>query len=971
MAKTYNYRYESVEGLLDYIASHNLDKVNSILVQVFLGQGGKDQAEKIRTAVVDALPKAALIGCSTTYAISHHEIINKDVPIISFTTFENTNLSTRLFNLETRMDEQAIIEKISKELITEDTKAIIFLISHLELSFSYILEKVHELYPGIAFSGGVAADIPNCRDTIVMNEYAAEERGMAVAALSGKDLIVNSSVNEQWEDIGRPFIVTKASGKTIYEIDHKKPTSIIRRYLGEDFVARLPQSAIQIPFRKGDEALFIYNVLDHGAIQMSHEIEQGEEINFAYANIEKLMEESIKELKRLNKKPVESIFLYNCIGRKNTLSKYISEELEMMSRISPVCGFFSNGEIGKKADEPPRLFAHALTYLAISESPLSIHKDLRFKYDISSEVKNLSALTHLINATSEDINQLRVNIERSESYYRSLFDNNNDFVYSTDLNGIFTSVNASFLKTFGQEEEMVIGKSALKWVEPENHALVRRHFHKAVQGKEQYYELLVNTQNAEKVHFQIKNIPITINGKCVGIYGIGKNMTEQKKIQQEISRLSNYDYDTGLPNRSKFNEVLEEMLHRAKKKKRRLAVIFVDIDRFKIINDTLGHFAGDLMLKELAARLQGALPNGAYLGRFGSDKFTILLTKDIDDEAVVDTGRKLLDKVQEPFSFKDKEFFVTASMGIAVYPQDGLETEQLMQNADTALNQVKLHGGNNLLFFSNDMNEDALRRVELESQLRRALDNGEFFLVYQPILDIRNKKVTGLEALIRWEHPQRGLVSPADFIPLAEEMGIIIPIGSWVLETASLQLKELERQGYHDLSMSINVSAQQFQDPSFIYEIKETIEKTAISPERIHLELTEGVMIDQSDSTMERLKTLGEIGVNISIDDFGTGYSSLSYIKHLPFHILKIDRSFIMNLSESSPDFAIVKAIMTMGEGLRLQVIAEGVETLDQLLLLESMNCDFAQGYYIAKPMKASELYQWLPLNREMKARAK
>lgn len=560
-------------------------------------------------------------------------------------------------------------------------------------------------------------------------------------------------------------------------------------------------------------------------------------------------------------------------------------------------------------------------------------------------------LKELVEISQQDILHLNESLKVSEQYYRSLFDNNDDFVYSTDLTGTFTSVNQAFMKTFGYSESDLIGKQAREFLNAEDLQCAKKHFIEAIKGKEQTYTIEIQGNRKEAGIFQIKNIPIILNGECVGIYGIGRNITRQKKTEEKIIQLAYYDQDTGLPNRMRFTEHLEEMIRRARHKKELLAVLVIDIDRFKIINDSLGHYAGDIVLKELAGRFQNHLPEGAYLGRFSGDKFTLLLTEDVSIEQTTRVAKELQDVISMPLYYQNQELIVTASIGISSFPADGLDEQALLKNADIAMNRSKKQGGNKLTYFSTGMNEQAMVRLELESYLRKALQKGEFYLCYQPLMDLKSGEITCTEALIRWQHPHLGLVSPAQFIPLAEETGLIEDIGAWVLTTACVQTKAWQQNGFPSLGISVNVSARQFQQHAFIGQVIEALQASQLEPEFLSLELTESAMLKDIVYSISVMKSLQELGVKVSIDDFGTGYSSLSYLRNLPIDTLKIDQSFINNLNDDPSDIAIVKAIITMGQGLAVKIVAEGVETREQMSILKDLDCHYAQGYYIQKPL--------------------
>ncbi|MEW8969504.1 MAG: diguanylate cyclase, partial [Mesobacillus sp.] len=324
----------------------------------------------------------------------------------------------------------------------------------------------------------------------------------------------------------------------------------------------------------------------------------------------------------------------------------------------------------------------------------------------------INTLNNLVEVSQQDILNLNESLKVSEQYYRSLFDNNGDFVYSTDLAGNFTSINQAFMKTFGYTEDDLIGRSALDFIKEEDVHRAKMHFIQALKGKDQTYTIEIPIKSGEAQIFQVKNIPITVNGACVGTYGIGRNITTQKKTEEKIIQLAYYDQDTGLPNRMRFTEQLEEMIHRAKHKKELLAVLVIDIDRFKIINDSLGHYAGDIVLKELAERIQDRLPSGAFLGRFSGDKFTLLLTENVSIDQTTRIARELQNLISMPLSYQNQEFTVTASIGISSFPGDGLDEQVLLKNADIAMNRSKNQGGNKITYFSTGMNDQAMVRLE-------------------------------------------------------------------------------------------------------------------------------------------------------------------------------------------------------------------------------------------------------------------
>lgn len=567
-------------------------------------------------------------------------------------------------------------------------------------------------------------------------------------------------------------------------------------------------------------------------------------------------------------------------------------------------------------------------------------------------------VTTLLRTSAKEFIRLKKRYSYIMEYFQSIVAIHPDVVFTIDLRGRFTSVNAAFEKTFGLQLNEIKGKSAIRYFSTYNGQIVE-YFLKTKRGQFVEFETEQLVKQGSKESFLVHMVPITNKGKTIEIFVFARNITEQKQLEKRLERIAYYDLDTGLPNRVKFNEILMGNLDLAKAKKESLAVMFLDLDRFKVINDILGHEAGDRILIELAKRMQTVLSDKAILGKFGGDKFSMIFTNNISLDEVEEIGKSLLQKIQQPFIFNGDEYFVSASIGISVYPYDGSNHNELMKNADTALNRAKLLGGSAIKFYADQMNKEAWQRVEIERNLRRAIEREELFLTYQPIVYSDNSQLSACEALLRWNHPEFGLIPPNVFIPIAEETGLIYSIGNWVLENACKQTKDWQLKGFGDLAVSVNVSPLQFSHKNFIDDVKNVLNMTGIEPRHLHLEITESAMLNFSYETLHTMKALNELGVHISIDDFGTGYSSLGYLKNLPIHRLKIDRSFIQQLEVDSPDYAIVKAITTMGQGLGLNIVAEGVETKEQLHLLNQLGCNYIQGYYIERPMEPRRFEYW------------
>lgn len=426
-----------------------------------------------------------------------------------------------------------------------------------------------------------------------------------------------------------------------------------------------------------------------------------------------------------------------------------------------------------------------------------------------------------------------------------------------------------------------------------------------------------------------------------------------------IERIAHYDPVSSLPNRLLFCDRLKQAMAHAQRYDKLVAVIAMDLDRFKTINDTFGHPIGDRLLHAVAERLANHVREGDTVSRMGGDEFTFVLTDLDDTHHAGDVAQKILRSLADvPFMLEDKEIFISTSMGISVYPWDGHDTTTLIKNADAALYHAKSEGRNNFQYYAREMNASAMQRLTLESALRRALEREEFLLYYQPQVDLASGRIIGLEALLRWQRPEHGLVAPGEFIPLLEETGLIVPVGEWVLHAACRQGRMWQQADLPPIRIAVNLSALQFRQPDLVGMVARILAETGLDPSshELELELTESLLMKNVEKTAATLHRLHEMGVKLSIDDFGTGYSSLSYLKRFPLNSLKIDQSFVRDLSSNPDDAAIVSAIISLGHGLKLNVIAEGVETAEQLAYLREMKCDEMQGFLFSRPIPASEI---------------
>lgn len=547
--------------------------------------------------------------------------------------------------------------------------------------------------------------------------------------------------------------------------------------------------------------------------------------------------------------------------------------------------------------------------------------------------------------------------KESEDRYRSLVEMSPDFiaVYSR---GKIDYINEAGCKIFGASKlEEIVGLPISRFVP--HHILEQikgidlaldDEFNEIVRFEFQTLQL-----DGKSIEVEMSAMPIFYEGRLAKQV-VGRDISQRKKAEKTIEYMAYYDALTGLPNRNRFRQHLNNVL--TEQKEQMQAVLFLDLDRFKIINDTKGHTVGDLILKKVANRLELAVHKNGMVSRQGGDEFIILL-EDMDKNKVTTIAQQIIDEFSTPLKLDNQEFYVTPSIGISIYPTDGTDVETLIKLADTAMYLAKDLGKNNFQFYSSHLNGLSSRKMELENGLRKAIEQEQLELFYQPQVDLVSGEMIGIEALIRWNHAEKGFIPPSEFIPLAEETGLIVPLGKWILHKACEQNKVWQDSGLAFVPIAVNISVRQLQDERFIDGVKEVLTGVGLKPQFLELEITESIMQNIEKSTII-LNQLKKLGVKISIDDFGTGYSSLSYLRHLPIDNIKIDKSFVDDIIDHSNQGSIVKTIIDMGHNLNFTVIAEGIETEEQVSFLRENACKIGQGYFYSRPIPAEQVTAFL-----------
>ncbi|MCB1831080.1 MAG: EAL domain-containing protein [Chromatiaceae bacterium] len=569
-------------------------------------------------------------------------------------------------------------------------------------------------------------------------------------------------------------------------------------------------------------------------------------------------------------------------------------------------------------------------------------------------------------------------LEASEHRYRFIVNNSPDIIYMLDNRGHFVFLNDRIKTILGYETDELLGKHYSDFVHKDDLDKAMYVFDERRTGARAShnieFRLLCKGSSLPFRYFESRSITIELSAMgvyaeqeadqkeaFVGTYGVVRDISERKRAEEVINFQLYHDLLTKLPNRALFRDRLNLAISQAKRSKSKLAVMFLDMDRFKVINDSLGHLAGDQLLQTIALRLSSCLRDGDTLARVGGDEFNLLVPgiNGRDDAAMV--ARKIMERLKEPVVLDGYEVFVSFSIGIAIFPEDGQTIDVLVKNSDMAMYHTKTHGKNGYEFFADNMKAAFHRQLSMENGIRKALEKKEFELFYQPQIDVMEGRVCGMEALIRWNHPERGVLLPDQFIPLSEETGLIVEIGNWVLDSACRELKAWRLQGVSDdVQMAVNISAAQLMQPEFERTVLDIMAKHGVSGRQLELEITENILMQDMDQAVSKFQQLAANGVRVAVDDFGIGYSSLSYLHSLPLNTLKIDRSFISGVQAAKDRSSIVTAVLAMARELNLEVVVEGVERKAQVDYLRRLECSKAQGFFLGRPGPSEEIRELL-----------
>ena len=564
-------------------------------------------------------------------------------------------------------------------------------------------------------------------------------------------------------------------------------------------------------------------------------------------------------------------------------------------------------------------------------------------------------------ALTQEITERR-KIEESLQLTARVIDTTSEGVVLTDPQFKITSVNPAFGRITGYSTNEVVGRT------PRFHAAIVRNTEMydrmmtALREKSQWEgEMWTSRKDGSRYAQRLSISAIRReDGELLRYAILVSDITQRKEDEERILYQANYDALTGLPNRSLFRDRLDQALTMARRQDRKVVLMFIDLDGFKLVNDTLGHDMGDLLLKQASDRLLDCVRQTDTVSRLGGDEFTIILAEIADEHHAPVVAQRVIDALSQPFSLEGQEAFVSASIGITTFPDDSDNATDLLKNADAAMYRAKEKGKSNYQYFTSEMNEEVKERLFLKNGLSMALDKGEFELFYQPKMGLEENWITGVEALMRWQHPELGMVSPGRFIPVLEESGLVVDVGNWVLREACSQHVRWLNMGLPPIRVAVNLSARQLRDPALVKVVESVLKETGVGPEALEIEITESMLMSDHGPVIKVLGALHEMGLHVAMDDFGTGYSSLSYLKRFPIDTIKIDRSFVADIAVDKDDAEIIRTIINMGQSLKRRVVAEGVEVVEQLDILKAYRCHEVQGYYFSRPLPADNIIEYI-----------
>lgn len=965
--KSINTYYTDLTGLRSFIQAHSIENSPSLLIQVFTSRNDKQFIEELLIHLSTVLPKAVIIGSTTDGEIMDGRV-STDKTVLNFTLFEHTRLKTEIATHQ--KDGFFSGQSLAKALIQDDTKLIIAFADGLHTNGEAFLEGIHSVNTDVIVGGGLAADHATFDQTYVFTKESVITHGAVAVALSSTVLNVYNDYSFNWRSIGKELTITKVENNRVYTIDDRTAVDTYIHYLGKEMVEGLPAIGIEFPLISNHDGIMVARAAlskhEDGSLSFAGNLQLGAKVQFGYGDPMDILRHSNGILNKVRNKPSEVIFIYSCMARRHFMPDMIETETLPLQSVAPTSGFFTYGEFF--TSEKKELLNQSMTIVSLSESDSIPMQNSEFTPFESPAISTpINTLIHLVNMTSHEGMEQEA-LQQAKNRFETLFEKSPDGIFLIEY-GRFTQCNQKMLDMFAYDSEEDFLTARPLQVFPKRQPDASHSFRKLKEMKERatregscQFEFVFKKATGITFWIDVMLTRMEVNGKDI-FYVVCRDISQKKEMELELARQknilyyqANHDDLTGLANRTLFMKELEKGLSEAAKSKKELAILFIDLDRFKKVNDSLGHDVGDEMIHIVGERLKRNIRKGDIVARLGGDEFLVMMRNVEQYEDILAEAERILKILDDPIAIAEHTLYSTASIGISRYPVDDLSASNLLKYADTAMYKAKEEGGNNFQFYASEMTDIAYEDVMIERDLREGIKNKDFEVYYQPQIDLRSEKIVGVEALVRWQHPVVGILSPDMFLPLAEKTGLINELDLWVMKTAMREISLWHAEGLDPGVLALNVGMTQLEYPTFIYEIKKNFKTYGLNPKWLEVEIIETEVMKNPEKVIGILETLHLLGISIAIDDFGTGYSSLSHLKRLPIDTLKIDKSFITDIPHNEDAIVIVNTMIALAESLRLKVIAEGVETKAQKDFLFSHGCYYVQGYYYSKALSSKEM---------------
>ncbi len=972
--KSYNIPF--TKEALSALPVSKINAANAVLIQIFDATANIDAVENAICVLEGFFPHAKIIGASSAGSIIGSEIDDTNIRI-SITTFEHTTL--HLTHLKQTLPEESFQsgQYLAQSLVTNETKALIIFAEHHSVNAQELIEGIRSIKKDILIAGGIAVHPKESLSALIISNQIVTRQGIVAVALEGENLHLHSHYKSDWIPFGKKLHITHARGNRVYSIDHMRAVDVFKHYLGENALEDFENTRFLFPLVRSSKHTTIARTLVRqyvdGSLEFAGEIQTGEYYRIGFGNLEEMLLNQNLPLEKLKEQQTQTLFVYSCMARRHFMQQEIHKEIAPLTRYGDVSGFFTAGEFYSDGKEA-HFLNHTMTMLALSEKPpLKPDQIEHTKRLEKQKFSTLGALSHLLMVTESELKEYHNYLDAKEKLLCQGPVVNFKIDMHTPNGCSYISPNVKKLLGYSAKEFINQEVSLDDLLTPEEKHRLIKEITAYSQSNDIAYEsnLKVKSKFGETKYLKLylampKNAPekdSVMVGYCIDI-------TEQILTQQKIQKLAFYDHITGLPNRELLKKRLSEMIEEAKANRKVCAVTFFDLDKFKDVNDTYGHSTGDKLLQLIANRVRAVLSKDDFIARIGGDEFILIhgnLNRNSVEKNILSTVNRILTIIQEPFNIDGKIAHISTSIGTAIYGIDGESVEDLIKHADMAMYEAKNDPHVHFKFYSHTMKLLRQEELDLKNALKKAVQEKSFTLLYQPQVNIATGEIVGAEALMRWNDPVRGEISPVVFIPLAEEMNLIVEIGEWLLEKVCHKiayLQEHESLPEHFNTIAVNISPLQFKDPYFVSKVKKIVDLLQIDTRYLEFELTEGVFVSNIGEIVEKMKELKAMGITLSLDDFGTGYSSLQYLKDLPIDTIKIDRSFISNLQENEKDQYLTSTIIQLSQNMQCKIVAEGVENLEQLDFLGKNNCETYQGFYFSKPI-TFEAFEKLLLQKE------